>query len=207
MGKVKLKARYWQAIAYNENLVDNWQEVISEKFQVPFAYCIHDKDVDKANNHRKTHTHIILAFGNTTTENFALQVFKSIEKEGCSAYPNDIIQQVFDIRNAYDYLTHNTDDAKKKNKYQYDRKELICGNGFDIGNYEQLGKADKNRMIKELADIIIKNNYSNYTDFYMDIVSNFDDTYYDILISHTSVFRELTKGNYLKEKAKRGDNY
>ena len=37
------KARYWVAIMYPENMLDNWEDEISGKVQVPFAYCIHDK--------------------------------------------------------------------------------------------------------------------------------------------------------------------
>ena len=200
MKSVKTKARYWQAVGYNENFVDNWQDVISEKFQVPFAYCVHDKDTNNNGEHRKTHTHIIIAFNNTTTENFALQVFKSIQKDGCSAYPNDVIQQVFDIGNAYDYLIHDTEDSRKKGKFQYPKSERICGNNFDIGNFEQLGKDDKIKMMKELANVIIGKNYTNFADFYMDVVSNFDDTYFDIVTTHSGFFDRITKGNYHKEK-------
>lgn len=202
MNSGKTKARYWQAVGYNENFVDNWRDVISEKFQVPFCYCVHDHDTTKEGEKRKTHTHIIIAFTNTTTENFALSVFKSIEKQGCSAYPNDVIQQVFDIGNAYNYLIHDTDDSRKKGKHLYDKKERICGNNFDIGNFEQLGKADKNRMLKELANLIIEKNYMNFSDFYMDVVSNFDETYFDLISSHSGFFERLNKGNYLKAKLK-----
>ena len=78
------KARYWQAVMYPENMIDNWQDEIAKVLQVPFAYCIHDKDIDKSGNLRKIHVHIITAYGNTTTEKRALQVFKKLEKEGCS---------------------------------------------------------------------------------------------------------------------------
>jgi len=200
MGSAKTKARYWQAVGYNENFVDNWQEVISEKFQVPFAYCVHDKDKNKDGSPRKTHTHIIIAFKNTTTENFALAVFKTIEREGCTAYPNNIIQQVFDIGNAYNYLIHDTDDCDKKGKFKYSKEERVCGNNFDIGNFEQLAKDDKIRMMKELSKTIIDNDYKNFADFYMDLVSNFDDTYFDLVTSHSGFFERICKGLYLKSK-------
>ena len=200
MKSAKSKARYWQAVGYNENFVDNWQAVISERFQVPFAYCVHDKDQNKNGDHRKIHTHIIIAFPNTTTENFALMVFKSIQKDGCSAYPNDKIQQVFDIGNAYDYLIHDTEDSRKKGKFQYDKSERICGNNFDIGKYEQLGKTEKISMIKELADVIIANNYTNFADFYQYTVSNYSDIYLELITSYSGFFERIAKGNYLKER-------
>ena len=194
----KVHARYWQAVGYNENFVENWQDVISQRFQVSFAYCIHDKDIDQNGDHRKTHTHIIIAFPNTTTQKTALAVFKTIEKDGCSAYPNDVIQQVFNIRNAYDYLRHDTDDCRKKGKYQYAQNERITGNNFDIGNFEQLSQADKIRMRKELAQDIIENGFTNFSDFFMHVMSNYDDEYFEVCSSYSGFFERLTKGNFQK---------
>lgn len=199
MSAEKTKARYWQAIGYNENFVDNWQDVIAEKFQVPFCYCVHDKDVNKNGEHRKTHTHIIIAFKNTTTESSALSVFKTIEKDGCSAFPNDHIQQVRDIGNAYMYLIHDTEDSRKKNKYLYEKKERICGNNFDIGSYEQITQADKLKMIRELASVIVDQNFVNFTDFNMYVLSNYGDEYFALLPSYSGYFERLTKGNWQKK--------
>jgi len=195
------KAKYWQAIAYNENLLDGWQDVIAEKFQVPFVYCIHDKDKDKSGNARKIHTHIIIAFKNTTTENTALSVFKTIEKQGFSAFPNDRIEMVRDIGNAYMYLIHDTEDSRKKGKYQYPKNERVCGNNFDIGCYEQISQADKVKMIDELACEIYKNNFSNFLDFDMYVRTNYGMEYKALIISYSGYFERLTKGCYQRKIA------
>lgn len=193
-------AKYWQALMYPENMIYDWKEVICERFQVPFAYCVHDKDLDKKEEDRKTHVHIIIAFNNTTTEKNALRVFKTLEKENCKAIPNDKILQVNSIRSAYDYLIHDTEDSKKKHKYQYDKNERITGNGFDIGNFEQLSLAQKNDMALELCNLIVQKFHTNFTDFYMDVVSNYDSQYFEVLKSYSGLFERLTKGNYQKLK-------
>ena len=203
MQSAKTKARYWQAIGYNENFVDNWQDVIAERFQVPFVYCVHDKDTNKNGEHRKTHTHIILAFKNTTTEAAALSVFKMIQKDGCSAFPNDQIQQVRDIGNAYNYLIHDTEDSKSKGKYLYEKKERVCGNNFDIGAFEQISQVDKTRMISELAMLIIEKNYTNFVDFNMDVISNYGTEYIALVHSYSGYFERLTKGNFQKQQCER----
>lgn len=193
------KARYWQAIMYPENMIDDWQDQISNILQVPFAYCIHDKCKEKdGRTDRKVHVHIITAYGNTTTEKRALQVFKKLEKPGFSAIPNDTIQDIINIKHAYDYLIHDTEDCKKKHKFLYPVKERITGNNFDIGNFEQIGTAQKNDMARELCDLIITKNYLNFADFYMDVVSNYDTTYFEILKTYSGLFERITKGNYQK---------
>ena len=37
----------------------------------------------------------------------------------------------------YNYLIHDTDSCRKQGKYLYKVEDRICGNGFDIGLYEQ----------------------------------------------------------------------
>ena len=98
------KARYWTGVLWLENLDENWQDEIADLVQVPFAYCIHDKDVDEQNEGRKPHVHLILAFSNTTTYNHALQVFKLLGDKAVNT-----IQACISIRNTYEYLIHNTE--------------------------------------------------------------------------------------------------
>ena len=160
----ELKARYWQAIMYPENMIDDWENKICELLQVPFAYCIHTMDTDKKKEKRKIHVHIIIAYGNTTTYKSALRTFKRLEKEGKSAIPNNTIQQVISVRNAYDYLIHDTDDSRKKGKYQYPKDFRILGNNFDIGSYEQLSATQKNEMCKILCNLVILKHYINFCD-------------------------------------------
>ena len=139
----ELKARYWQAIMYPENMIEDWENKICELLQVPFAYCIHTMDTDKKKEKRKIHVHIMIAFTNTTTYRHALSVFKTLEREGKSAMPNGAIMRVISVRQAFDYLIHDTDDSRKKGKYQYPKEFRILGNNFDIGAYEQLTVVQK----------------------------------------------------------------
>lgn len=191
------KARYWVAIMYPENMLDNWEDEISGKVQVPFAYCIHDKCMEKDGvTPRKPHVHIILAFSNTTTYNHALKTFKRLEKAGCSAIPNDHIESIVGIRHMYDYLIHDTEDSRKKNKRLYDSAERITGNNFDIGSYEQLSAKDKLDMKLQLCRDIIERGFLNFTDFFGFVMCNYDSEYIDIVTTSSGLFERLTKGNY-----------
>lgn len=187
------KARSWECIGYPESMICNWEEEIYSLFQVPFAYCVHDKDVDKMGEKRKTHVHIIIVFPNTTTYKHALEVFKQLgDISNCKACIN--------IRWCYDYLIHDTDDSRKKKKYLYDKKDRITGNGFDIGFLEQDSLVDKKRARLELSKLIIDNNITNYADLYMYVASNFEPFYEDILCTYSGHFERLTKGLYNRMK-------
>lgn len=189
-------ARYWVGVLYPENMVENWQEEIGDIVELPFAYCIHDKDMDDVEDERKVHVHLILAFPNTTTYNNAFSVFSKLNAEGRIAC--NYVEQVINIRQKYEYLIHNTETCKKKNKHMYDVKERITGNNFDIGSYEQISIAEKNRMINELAHIIVCERYSNFIDFYMFVESNYEEQYLEVLRGYSGFFERLTKGNYQK---------
>lgn len=190
---ITTKARYWVGVGYPENMVQNWQDEIGDIIQLPFAYCIHDKDLDKAKDSRKIHVHIIIVFPNTTTYKFALSVFKKL---GVNAF--NTCEPVINIRSKYEYLIHDTETCKKQGKYLYDKKERIVGNNFDIGSYEQISLSQKKAMRTELSRCIIDNDICNYTDFYQYVISNFNDEYEDIVATYSGHFERLTKGNYLK---------
>lgn len=197
------KNKYWVAIFYMENMIDNWESEIANCLQVPFAYCIHDKDVESDGSPRKAHVHIIIAFSNTTTEKHAFEVFHTLEKPGCQAIPNGVIKAVFSIRNQYDYLIHNTEDSKKKKKHLYDVTERVTGNNFDIGSYEQISVADKNAMAKELCIAITENGFTNFVDFFDYVIMNYDENYFEIVKTYSGLFERLTKGNFQKEQFKK----
>lgn len=198
------KARYWEAICYPENMKEDWQISIGDDLQgFPYAYAIHDKDnladyePKRGEEHqRKTHVHIIIAFTNTTTANHAFEVFSALSAE-CKQCLSTVRKVSF-IRNAYEYLIHNTETAKKQGKYLYDASERITGNNFDIGAYEQITAADRDRIRKELGAHIISEGFTNFLDFYMSVVSNYDDMYLDVVATNSAFFERLTRGGYQK---------
>lgn len=199
MSEKVIKGRYFWAIMYPENMVEGWEENISSILQKPFAYCIHDKDLVKEDGEeeRKKHVHIIIAWNNNTTKSSALTLFQKLNAEGKQAIAfGGEIEKCDDVLWCWNYLIHDTEDSKKKGKYQYDKKERVIGNNFDIGSYTQLSTHDKNQMIKELCGAIIKNAFVNYIEFYMFVTSNYDDTYFELLTGNTTLFRELIKGNW-----------
>lgn len=204
------KARYWVGVCYPENMIDGWQDVIGDKLQVPYAYCIHDKDHladyykkamgDKVllpEEERKKHVHIIIAFNNTTTYNNALNTLMTLSKDGCKCLNK--VEVVRNIRSKYEYLIHNTEDSKKKKKYAYPASERITGNNFDIGSYEQLSSTDKNKMAMEICQIIKDNEIHNFIDLF-EMVSGMGLEYFDILKSYSGLFDRMCNGNYQKKK-------
>lgn len=191
---VTTKARYWVGVGYPENMRPDWQDVIGEVTQLPGEYCIHDKDVDGDNDDRKVHVHVMLAFPNTTTYKSALSILQELSAPGKKAFPT--VQKVNNVRYMHNYLIHDTEDARKKHKHQYDIKERVSFNSFDIGAYEQLSLDEKNSILVDLEKMIFANNYCNYADFYADVLMNYPDEYRQVVRGNSGHFARLTQGIY-----------
>lgn len=191
------KQRAWEAVCYPENMRGDWQEEIDGIIQLPYAYAIHDASVTSKGEDRKVHVHILVVWPSPTTGRNALNVFLDLSAPGkkcCST-----VQPVINVRHAYDYLIHDTDNARKKGKEQYPPEARICGNNFDIGDYEQVSTADRDRIFREYLEILLSGGYTNFVDFIGAIYDKLDDPgYLDVFRSYSSVFERVTRGNYLK---------
>lgn len=194
------KAKYWWAVLYPENMRPDWQDAISEIVQFPYAYCIHNQCNDEKGDLRKVHLHLIIAFRNTTTYNHALSVFKELSAPGLNCVNN--CKRILNIRHAYDYLIHDTEDAKKKKKHLYAISERITGNNFDIGAFEVLSSDETQDILFALGDLIITRNFRNYRDFWVWLRSDPDTSKEQISVAarHHGFLEALTRGNYLKSK-------
>lgn len=191
------KARYWAGICYPENMLEDWQDCIAEKLQVPFCYCIHDKDVTTEKEERKTHVHIMITFPNTTTKKCALSILNKLSDRAiipcCST-----VEQVHNVRFMYNYFIHDTEDSRKKGKFQYSSIERISGNGFDIGLYEQLSSDDKLRMAKQLTDICILYDFRDIKELYMYVDAHMDINYFEVAKTNNNWLSNICKSNFLQ---------
>ena len=192
----KSKSRYWWAVLYPENMVEDWEEKIDDLVEVPFAYCKHTEDVDIKSEHRKDHVHLILVFTNTTTYNHALDVFKLLGEEAVNT-----CKACINVRHCYDYLIHDTKKCKKVGKHKYDPSERITGNNFDIGAYEQMTTEQRHDILKELIVWTREKKFTNMADL-MDKALDLDTYYFEVVVAHNAILERICRGNYLKEEAK-----
>ena len=194
------KARYWWAVCYNENMVDGWQDKIGDLLQVPYAYTVHDADHNIDGEDRKTHTHVMLAFSNTTTYNHALEVFSELNAPGrvcCNT-----CKQVFDVRHAYDYLIHDTEAAQKAGKFKYTSADRVTGNNFDIGAYEQLGVEEKREILHSIYDIIISEGFEEVVSLYQFLLTIDDERFLLVFDNYQGNLQNMCKAIYLRHRSK-----
>lgn len=185
-------AKYWWGVLWLENLRTDWKTKIDDIVQFPYAYCIHDKDLDNDEDERKPHVHLIIAWNNTTTYNNAFKTFIELSAEGKKCCNK--IERCKEIRYCYNYLIHDTESCRKAKKFQYCKESRIEGNNFDIGLFEQVSLADKQRMRRELAKFILDNKIRSYTKFYTCVLVTYDNSYEEVAASYSTFFKSLCSG-------------
>lgn len=190
------KARYWCAVLYPENMIDDWEIKIGDLITFPYCYCIHDQDVDKEGETRKTHVHIMIAYTNTVAQGPVMKLLERLNAPGKNAF--NTIQTVNNVRHMYNYLIHDTDACRKQGKHIYMKEERISGNNFDIGDFEQVSIAEKRRRLKEVCDFVVEQNITNFTEAYIYVTKNFGEEYFEIFATYSGLISRITKGNFLK---------
>lgn len=197
MGQVK--HRYWVGVLYVENMLKDWQDDIDMLVQLPFAYCVHNQDIDATGDFRKSHVHIIIAWPSPTTYNNAFAVFDKLSAPGLKALNK--IEPIVNMEKMYHYLIHDTDECRKKKKHLYRKDERITGNNFDIDCYITISTHDKLAMTRRIADITVKQDFRNFKQLYLYITENIkDDLAFMILQERSGFFERLITGNHYDAK-------
>ena len=173
----KEKSRNFTFLLYpdGEGFPSDWEERL-EKIGVPIAISpLHDKDKDRKNGgYLKRHYHGIYIANNPVTAESVknkLRAVLSSEDVECKAVAK--VQIIYEsIESVYLYLTHESKDAIKKNKYRYDKADIKHINNFDIDRYVVVDVETKNQILKILLQIIRAYSIPNVLDLHDFIEEN-----------------------------------
>ena len=185
--KSKPKSRYWAFIAYPESAPEDWKDIL-QKTGLSFAISpLHDSDKDPTEENKKPHWHIIAAWQNNTTQQAATKVSQSIN----GVNPISLNSP----KGYYRYFTH----KDNPDKFQYNEKEIITLNGFNIEDFIELTKSEVRGIKRKIQEFILQNGIIEYSDL-MDFML-FEGTAeeYDIASNHTIFF-----DRYLSSRRNKG---
>ena len=150
---VCMKGRNWAFVMYPESMPENWFEILEET-GLPYAISpLHDKDVNPTGEVKKPHYHVICQYANTTTA-------KNVRENVCSKVNGTIPIKLESIKGMYRYHLH----LDNPEKYQYDDRDRIFINGFDVSNVNALTQTEIQKIKKEIVNIIIDNDILEYSD-------------------------------------------
>jgi hypothetical protein len=177
---VDIKSRNWVFIVYPESAPKNWQEMLQEtRLRMAISPC-HDKDVDEngTDDHaKKAHYHVILCWdGGSTTYSVVKRITDSL---------NAPMPQVCgSVRGSYRYLTHK-DNA---DKYQYDERDIVNLNGFNILDYTELTSREIDEIFIKLTELARYSSISEYDEFCNYLLDNGQYAEFSIARKNTIYF-------------------
>lgn len=114
-----------------------------------YAYIEHNRDLNSDGTAKERHCHILLKLINAISVDNVRNWFKGYED--INGLPvNTLAQPMHDISSSFEYLTHETEQAKAENKTVYSKEEIISN---DIGFFQDSTLHDEDNISLALAEM------------------------------------------------------
>ena len=194
----EVSSKYWCFVLYPDSAPSNWLEVLNMS-GMPWAVSpLHEYDLNPDGSKKKPHWHVIIIWKNSTTYSAA--------KKFTQGTMHGTVPQVLQTPlGYYRYFSHKDNPEK----YQYNEKDILSGNGFDIADYAKMTKQQKLEMHMAISKMILDKNVFNYADAVeMCMGMGFDE--YEMITSHTIHFTNLCKSvtyRYSRQQLEKDEVY
>lgn len=165
------KSRVFTFLLYKDSAPDDFVELLTSQQAFPVAVSpLHDKDLvenpedtpeaylKEYGGFKKPHYHCIIVSNNSLTPS-AIQ--KRLQHALGKEEAVGMVQICHHIKGAYEYLTHESVDAKKKNKHVYPREQIVHINNFDITRYVTISADERKQNLNIVLDLIYNNHLCN----------------------------------------------
>lgn len=170
------KKRNWAFVLYPESAPKDWRERLKISGLMASVSPLHDKDVNPTGEPKKAHYHILLVYSGPTTYNAVAKFTASFNAT--------IPQALESVRGMYRYFSHKDNPEK----YQYDEREIININGFNIADLVELSKSEVNEIKKSVLMLIRELVFVEYADLVDFLIDNEMLAEYDVVINNTFFF-------------------
>lgn len=152
-----------------------------------YAYLLHNKDVLSDGTPKDSHWHICIRMDNAYTFQYIAERF--------GVEPQQVEKIKTTFSQALNYLTHNTEDAKKENKFLYDDDEVKSNYIWKKERQKAIDKEVKSNRKKEIMEQIENGTIRRYN--YYNYISAYENVKYKREIDLTFKYREdkLRKGS------------
>lgn len=168
-----IKKRNWAFVLYPESAPENWKELLQQTGLGIAISPLHNKDINPTGEVKKAHYHIILTYDGPTTYNNVRALTEILGQP--------IPQPLEQVRGYYRYLTHKDNPEKA----QYDEKDIITYNGFNIQDFVELTSSEV-MAIKKQLQIFIRDNHITEYSLLMDLLlDNEMSSMYEVASNHT----------------------
>lgn len=207
----KPKHRYFAIIVYPESLPENWKELLENMGRPVAISPLHNLDkvenpVADGHEYKKAHYHVLWIEANPITVDAVRNKFKRVL--GTNAVNH--VEIVDSVEHYYNYLTHESKDAIRKNKHKYDAKDIVKLNDFDIDRYVTLDASDKADLLRQVLDLIVEHKFCNVIMIDRYIMEHAGEpnaisvrNWMDLLTNKGHVIDSFTRGVYQERQLER----
>ena len=193
------KSQCWAFVMYEDSAPPDYEDKLRQ-LGVPFALSPwHDQDTDGLDGdgkpkYKKKHRHGMLHWpGGSTTYRTAAAITRDV-LHGTIPIP------LVSPRGYYRYFCH----LDNPNKVQYDEKDIITGNGFDIGDFLGLTAQEKNELAKLIIAEIINQGMTEYWELVTYSMFNMDAVAFEFVRTNTLFLRSALQSKRFMETAAQG---
>lgn len=150
------RARHWTFIVYPDSVVNpNWKEIIKATHIKLAISPLHDKDLNPTGDEKKPHWHVMVEYDSLKSYEQVKEGARDLLGNGCTI-PQIVQSPVGLIR----YFIHKDNPEK----YQYEWKDIIVYNGFDLSKYDTYTEGELDRIFAEIEKFIDDNDITEYSD-------------------------------------------
>ena len=169
------RTRIWSFIAYPDSVPADWEQILTERFNLKWARSpLHDSDINADETQKKPHWHIVLVFD-------GVKRYEQV-KEISDTLNATIPQKVHNLQGLMRYFLH----LDNPEKAQYDIKNIkAVGINAELEIY---GQNDCNKKRKnEILEIIRGNDLYEYCDL-LDFLQYDYEEHFEYATTHTILF-------------------
>lgn len=156
-GNEKGQYSYFAVRLYCEN-ADRLKHLIETELEARhYAFILHDKDTYKDDNEnhkkgdiKKAHYHIVINLKTKTSWNVLKNRILKVLPES-----NPRIRDIYDTESATLYLTHETKQAQKDGKYQYNRNDITTDD-YSYWQDEETQRENKKEKVDYISTFVEK---------------------------------------------------
>ena len=188
MAEKNVKKRNWVMIVYPDSLPENWLDILVQT-GLPCAISpLHDRDVEATGDPKKPHRHVIMCWDGPAPYTQAKRISDSLH--GAEPKPLD------SLRGYYRYLTH----KDSPDKAQYDDKDIIQLNGFNIANYTELTRSEVTEALKMIQGYVRAHGILEYADLMDGLMDAELWLEWEVAATHTFFCAEYITSQWRKAK-------
>lgn len=180
-----VRSKYFAFEMYEENLVDNWLDVLKSK-HIPLVISpLHNKDFTEDGEPKKAHYHVVVCYN-------SLKSLKQVHSDFDDVASNKYIMSVSVIKGYFRYLCHL--DNPEKAQYSESDVQILYGAPYDT--YVKLNTFQSRNVRREVLEFISLKHPREFCEVYEHFRD--DDEALDFIIKRSHFVSSLVTSFYAK---------